>query len=158
MTEEEDAEDPLADFSEGAEREGDPFASMDAPADAGDTRVPADSPVVEDEAAESAADRGDPFGESGPFRSGESREGDAESVWEDLSAAQLRGSVTELEGSTYAEVSKHSYCERCEYFSEPPEISCSHEGTEIVEFVDMETVRLVDCPIVAERRALRREE
>ncbi len=82
---------------------------------------------------------------------------DADEVWESLSEAKERGSVTEMEGRTYAEVSKHSYCEHCEFFSAPPNISCSNEGTEILEFIDMETVRVVDCPVVAERRELERE-
>ena len=51
-------------------------------------------------------------------------------------------------------VSKHAYCENCRFLSEAPEIHCTHEGTEIVEFIDMETVRLLNCPIVAERAGL----
>jgi len=79
---------------------------------------------------------------------------DTEQVWQQLTDAKSRGSVTEKKGRTYAEVSKHSYCEQCEYFSEPPDIECSNDGTEIVEFLDMETVRVVDCPVVAERKEL----
>ncbi len=97
--------------------------------------------------------RGDPFAE-GAFDDVEPEAVDAEGVWEDLSAATLRGSVTDDGETTYAQVSKHRFCERCEHFSEPPAVSCSHEGTEILEFLDMETVHLVDCPIVAERREI----
>jgi hypothetical protein len=79
---------------------------------------------------------------------------DTEKVWQQLTDAQSRGSVSEKQGRTYAEVSKHSYCEQCEHFSEPPDINCSNEGTEIVEFLDMQTVRVVDCPVVAERKEL----
>lgn len=46
------------------------------------------------------------------------------------------------------------YCRSCEYFSEPPEVHCNHKGTTIVEFVDLEHVRVRDCPIVARRRSL----
>lgn len=53
-----------------------------------------------------------------------------------------------------AAVSKHEYCERCRFFSGPPEINCTHDGTEIVDFGDMETVRVSNCPIVAERQGL----
>jgi len=102
---------------------------------------------------------GDPFETVGDAFTEMDVEGvDADEVWEDLSAPERRESVTEQQGRTYAEVSKHSYCEQCEYFSEPPEIDCSHEGTEIVEFLDMETVRVVDCPVVAERKDLQDEE
>jgi len=61
------------------------------------------------------------------------------------------------DGSSIAEVSKHDYCESCEYFSEAPEIHCTHDGTEILDFLDMETVRLSDCPIVAKHKGLEGE-
>lgn len=79
---------------------------------------------------------------------------DPDQVWQELDEAEARGSVSEVRERIYAEVSKHAYCEGCKWFSGPPEVSCSHEGTEILEFVDMETVRVVDCPIVEERRQL----
>ncbi len=79
---------------------------------------------------------------------------DPDQVWEELSDAEARGSVAEARERTYAEVSKHSFCEGCKWFSEPPDVSCGHEGTEILEFVDLETVRVVDCPVVEERREL----
>ncbi|MFT4947216.1 MAG: hypothetical protein ACI8TL_001456 [Natronomonas sp.] len=79
---------------------------------------------------------------------------DPDVVWQELASAESRGSVGDVKERTYAEVSKHSYCEQCEHFSPPPDVSCGHEGTEIVEFLDMETVRIVDCPIVTEREEL----
>ncbi|MEF8783546.1 MAG: hypothetical protein V5A39_10605 [Haloarculaceae archaeon] len=108
---------------------------------------------------------GDPFSEPGergdPFEGSESAfermdvEGvDPDAVWEQLSKTEDRGSVADVEGKIYAEISKHSFCERCQYFSEPPEVSCSHEGTEILKFLDMDTLRVVNCPVVAERRDL----
>jgi hypothetical protein len=51
-------------------------------------------------------------------------------------------------------VPKRQYCESCEYFSEPPEVHCTHPGTTIVEFEDSDHVRVRNCPIVAERQAL----
>lgn len=47
-----------------------------------------------------------------------------------------------------------SYCERCEHFSDPPDVGCSHDGTEIVEFDDIAHVRVRNCPVVDERREL----
>jgi hypothetical protein len=79
---------------------------------------------------------------------------DPDVVWQDLTSAESRGSVGTAQERTYADVSKHSYCEGCEHFSPPPNVSCGHEGTEIVEFLDMETVRVVDCPVVTEREEL----
>jgi hypothetical protein len=103
--------------------------------------------------------------EGDPFESAEQAfekmdvgELDVDDVWDTLADAEQRGSVTESEGHTYAEVSKHRYCEQCEHFSAPPEVACSHDGTEILEFVDLETVRLVDCPVVARRRELEEQD
>ncbi|WP_336325994.1 hypothetical protein [Halovenus sp. HT40] len=79
---------------------------------------------------------------------------DPDVVWQQLASAESRGSVGDAQERTYADVSKHSYCEQCEHFSPPPDVSCGHEGTEIVEFLDMDTVRVVDCPIVTEREEL----
>lgn len=99
--------------------------------------------------------RGDPFEDEGVFERQEVGDIDPDEVWETLAAAERAGDEA---GRRYAEVSKHTYCENCEWFSAPPEVSCTHEGTEIVEFLDMETVRLLNCPVVEERRALRNEE
>lgn len=82
---------------------------------------------------------------------------DPDIVWQELTSAESRGSVGDAQKRTYAAVSKHSYCEQCEHFSAPPDVYCKHEGTEIVEFLDMETVRVVDCPIVTEREKLEEE-
>jgi hypothetical protein len=79
-------------------------------------------------------------------------EGDDESLPAETAPADER-----VDGASIAEVSKHDYCESCEYFSEAPEIHCTHDGTEILDFLDMETVRLSDCPIVAERKGLEGE-
>ena len=102
---------------------------------------------------------GDPFeGTRSVFEEMDVESIDPDEVWEGLEGAEGRGSVVEKSDRTYAEVSKHSYCEQCEYFSEPPDVTCSHDGTEIVEFLDMDTVRLVDCPVVAERKELEAED
>ena len=120
------------------------------------------------------SDPDDPFAgmedrEGDPFEGGESAfervdvgSVDADSVWEEITADEDDGpagaSVAEVPDVGYAEVSKHRYCEQCEFFSGPPEVACSHEEARILEFVDMETVRLADCPVVAEQRALENEE
>jgi len=98
-----------------------------------------------------ATAEGDPF-EAGLFEERAVVDSEPGAVWEVLE----RGGDTAGAG-TRAQVSKHSYCEQCEFFSEPPAVECHHEGTEIVEFPDVETVCVVDCPVVAERRAAGRE-
>jgi hypothetical protein len=95
-------------------------------------------------------------GEEDPFQAFESVdvEGvDPDHVWERLADAEAEG-IPELEDRTFYEVSKHRFCERCEYFTGPPETRCTYEDAAIVEFLDMETVRLVNCPIVAQQREL----
>jgi hypothetical protein len=104
------------------------------------------------------AREGDPFESLGAFEDRSVDEVDPDVVWQTLASAEAEGSVTADRERTFAEVSKHSYCEQCTHFSPPPEVACGHEGTEIVEFRDMETVRLVDCPVVAERRRLQRRD
>lgn len=79
----------------------------------------------------------------------------SEAVWENLdsSRSDRDSTIDDGEGAEHV-VSKRWYCERCEYFSDPPDVSCSHEGTQIIEFVDTEAVRVRNCPIVKEREAL----
>ncbi len=100
---------------------------------------------------------GDPF-EEGLFEPVETEAVDPDRAWErlegDADAAGTGASAVGEPDGTVTEVSKRRYCERCEYFSPPPDVGCTHEGTEILGFPDRETVRMVDCPIVAQRREL----
>jgi hypothetical protein len=122
-----------------------------------------------DPEATSATDPDDPFTdmdarEGDPFEGGESAFErvdvggvDADSVWEEITSEDEEESTPdlgEMSGSPDAEVSKHRYCEQCEFFSAPPDVGCSHDEAQILEFVDMETVRLRNCPVVAEQREL----
>ena len=45
-------------------------------------------------------------------------------------------------------VPKSDYCQSCPYLDSPPELACTHEGTEIVEVVDTEQFRVRNCPMV----------
>lgn len=102
---------------------------------------------------------GDPFEESGSlFEERDTESVDPDEVWRDLASVDSHDSAEDAYERTFADVSKHSYCEQCEHFSPPPDVACTNEGTDIVEFLDMETVRVVDCPVVAERRELRGDE
>ena len=100
---------------------------------------------------------GDPF-EDDVFEEMDVDELDPDEVWASIADAEERGSVGQQAERIYAEVSKHRFCEQCEFFSKPPDVACSHEGTEILEFLDQETVRLVDCPVVAERKELEKHD
>lgn len=87
---------------------------------------------------------------------------DSEAAWEALVEAEAAeqsvgvdrddqsadAPETEQDGETL--VSKRAYCQRCPHFTEPPDVACTHEGTDIVEVVDTDTFRVRDCPMVTE--------
>lgn len=52
--------------------------------------------------------------------------------------------------SDEAVVDKRQYCQQCPYFSDPPAVACSHDGTEIVEVLTDGRFRLRGCPVVTD--------
>ncbi|WP_340098202.1 hypothetical protein [Salinibaculum salinum] len=119
--------------------------------------IDADSTATDTSFEDVGTREGDPF-EDDVFEQMDVAELDPDEVWASISEAEEEGSVTQRKERVYAEVSKHSYCEQCEFFSDPPDVRCSHDGTEIMEFLDQTTVRVVDCPVVAERKELQKHE
>lgn len=116
----------------------------------------------EDPLADVAVSEEDPFESASSAFERSGVEGiDPDEVWDRLTAEPEaddadRGGVDptdEGEDDTVT-VSKHSYCEGCEHFSPPPDVTCAHEGTDILEFVGVDEVRVSDCPVVDERREL----
>lgn len=93
--------------------------------------------------------------EEGMFAEEEVTEIDTDVVWQRLDGEDATVDVTEGEREVTV-VETGSYCQRCPYFTAPPAVSCRHDGTEILEFVDMDHVRVVDCPKVREARRLER--
>lgn len=79
---------------------------------------------------------------------------DAEDVWAELEAgAESEPIVTgdQVEKTDSSGDVRHipkRVCHNCRYFSEPPSVSCTHEGTEIREVVSPEKFEVVDCPMV----------
>jgi hypothetical protein len=161
-----DGSDTTAEASAGA-------ASSEQPSDAHDTTPAGESAdtgdgVVEMDEPEIDTGSNDPFGDVGGragdpfdddvFEEMDAGELDPDEVWASIADAKERGSISGQAERTYAEVSKHRFCEQCEFFSDPPDVACTHEGTEILEFLDNETVRLVDCPVVAERKQLEKHD
>jgi hypothetical protein len=71
-------------------------------------------------------------------------------VWDELGG---RGEETPEGGEEHI-VSTRAFCAQCEHVAEPPEVACTYEGSEIVESVDKDNVRVRNCPIVAQRRSL----
>jgi len=80
---------------------------------------------------------------------------DTDVVWERLGEDEPPELPEETEHDVRL-VRKRSYCEQCPFFSEPPDVQCSHDGTEILELVDMEQFRVVNCPKVREDERLER--
>lgn len=92
---------------------------------------------------------------------------DTDSVWEELSredAEPTAEPVVESESGDETDadlgdrdvrvIDKRSFCQGCRYFSDPPSVACSHEGTEIIELVDADHFRVADCPMVVEAEQL----
>lgn len=77
-----------------------------------------------------------------------------ESIWEDVddSNRSAYGPVDEVidEGERTYVVPKRNFCEQCRHLSSPPAVACTHDGTEIREFVDKDHVRVHACPVVHE--------
>jgi len=141
---------PSADTS-GPARDDDLLSAVDVEEFRTDADADTDDPFAGFEEG-----RDDPFGDAeGAFERVDVDHVDADKVWAEITGDGERADASE---DRYAEVSKHRYCEQCEHFSEPPNARCTNEGTELVEFLDMETVRLRDCPVVAEQHDLESEQ
>ena len=77
---------------------------------------------------------------------------DTDEVWADLlfedgepTEGQFPASGTDEKGG---QVVTQGLCHRCEYFGDPPQLHCTHEGTDIRELVDMSHYRVTNCPMV----------
>ncbi|WP_135365567.1 hypothetical protein [Halosimplex halophilum] len=114
----------------------------------------------EDPLADVAVSEGDPFESASSAFERSGVEGiDPDEVWDRLTAepgADTGGEGGPPEGDEddVVTVSKHGYCEGCEHFSPPPDVTCTHEGTDILAFVGVDEVRVSNCPVVEERREL----
>jgi len=74
-----------------------------------------------------------------------------ESVWSELEDEAFEETVREPSTASERDVRivpKRDYCQRCQFFSAPPEMRCTYEGSEIVEMEDTDSFRVADCPVV----------
>lgn len=128
-------------------------------ADADDPQIDPDAPLggLADELAREDEAAATP--EEDPFEEVDVGELDAEEVWEEVVEGDGVdapppgagvGPATESEDLPEHVVDKREYCQRCPHFAEPPDSTCAHEGTEIVEVVDSDHFRVRNCPIVQE--------
>lgn len=123
-----------------AEAQDDPISEFDAPdGDLEELFTEVESDDVDAEAVWAALDT-----------PGSTHDGDV-SGGTDLDEEPVDDAVLG-EGDDEAIVSKASYCQRCEYFSGPPDVGCSYPGTRIVELVEVKHFRVRNCPVVAQRQ------
>ncbi|WP_338739824.1 hypothetical protein [Haloplanus salilacus] len=113
--------------------------------------------------AEAEAGADTDAGRDDPFEPVDVAEVDDEAVWESFVEGEdgpeagvgLGAEVHEASAADDHVVSKREFCQQCPHFSDPPAVTCTHEGTTIVEVVDADDFRVRNCPIVAERRESR---
>lgn len=145
-----------------ATSEGDPFAALERGIDREGSEPAVDGPTA-----------GGADGDGDPFDRMEVDAIDEETMWESLEADEATTADRPAIGvGADAErverddpgarrpdhvVEKGAYCHRCRFLSDPPEIRCTHEGTEIVEVVDSERFRVRGCPMVARGGAVDRD-
>jgi hypothetical protein len=80
---------------------------------------------------------------------------DADDVWEQLSEDDdPMFEASFVEESREVTVVEKSLCHGCEHFADPPETGCTHDGTDIDAEVDTGHFRVMDCPVVAERKEM----
>ena len=138
-----------------------PTAS-DSPSPPGDSRPsPFDEPgpdspgepaPLSDLADEVATRRdADPEDVEDAFDEMDTPEIDAEQLWERLAAGdEALAFSTRVEGEVDRDVRviPKRTCERCPHFADPPDVGCTHDGTDILELVDVEHHKVADCPMV----------
>ncbi|WP_135821062.1 hypothetical protein [Halostella litorea] len=138
----------------------DDFGGVDGPeADGLATDAPdADDAPLGDLAARVAERREerDAAAEADLFTEQSAADVDRDRLWEQITGDDAADAPPEdrVEERDERVVSKRSYCQGCEHFSEPPDVRCGHDGTEILEVVDLDHFRVVDCPVVREDELL----
>jgi hypothetical protein len=97
--------------------------------------------------------------ESGDFESVDVGELDGEKLWEQLAEGDDGPTVTvppeeapaaEQDVDRDVRTIPKQTCHGCPHFGEPPELACTHEGTDILAMPDSDHFRVADCPMVDE--------
>lgn len=159
-------DDPFAELGPGvedraADNPSDPDPSDADPSDSDPSATPT-APEASTAAGDDAATpTDDPFADLGPGTDvdddlfEEMDVGAVDDVWTaldedtgDAGDADRTGHDAASAGDEEHLVEVRSYCQQCPHFSSPPDATCTHEGTTIVEAVDFDTFRVRNCPIV----------
>jgi len=164
-------DEPLADLAERARArrsppEGDVGGEVGAEEAEADPLAALERAVEEDDAGGTG-----PAGGEDPFEQVEVGDIDEEEVWESIDDEGATPDEPSIGAGVDAErverddpgakrpdhvVDKGSYCQRCRFFSAPPDVRCTHDGTEVVEVVDSERFRVRGCPMVSRGEAVDR--
>ncbi|WP_257298472.1 hypothetical protein [Haloarchaeobius sp. FL176] len=80
---------------------------------------------------------------------------DSEALWEQVSTDEPTAEP-EPDAPEVRVISKSKYCQRCEYFTDPPAVGCTNEGTTIESEASMDEFEVVDCPKILEDERLER--
>lgn len=161
----EEREGPEDDGVRGADLGPDPIVNPPADGSSGADGEPGAAPGVDvagDPLGGVDVSRGDPFDSAdNPFERVDVDGVDPDEVWERFTADAASGADgtdddggPERDEDDVVDVSKHRFCETCPHFSDPPETACGHPGTDVLEFVGTDQVRVANCPVVRERREL----
>lgn len=145
--------------------------NSDPESDMGDGELDEDVEIDADPFDDLGEETGD--GLEDPFIQMDVEEIDEEDVWAEITSDEASSESEPADGAEIPEesaaaasavaeedetiVEKSSYCQQCEFFSEPPEVACTNPGTEIVELIDTERFRVRNCPIVRQRRGTTEE-
>jgi len=80
---------------------------------------------------------------------------DSDALWEQVGADDPFDVETEDGDEPERRVvDKANYCQSCQFFSEPPDVACTHQETEILEVRDMDHFEVFNCPVVREDESL----
>lgn len=88
------------------------------------------------------------------FVSEEVGELNSDAVWEQIETGEVSIDEDFAAKPTEHVVEKAAFCQSCEFFSSPPDVACHHDGTEILELVDIERFRIQNCPKVERAQQL----
>ncbi|NHN41310.1 hypothetical protein G9C85_06625 [Halorubellus sp. JP-L1] len=150
------AEEPLGEFSERVVDDadgtddggvGDETPALEAGADAGRSGPLGDLAADVDGRRERSRSADDEL-----FDEVDVGEVDADELWAQVESDDRN--VTADGERAIRKVEKRKYCQGCPHFATPPDVHCSHEGTDIIEQVDMAHFEVADCPVVLEDERL----
>ncbi|MFH5800074.1 hypothetical protein [Haladaptatus sp. CMAA 1911] len=88
---------------------------------------------------------------------------DTDELWDDLlneDGGELVVSVPREAGWDDRDVRTipKTTCHGCPHVGDPPDLRCTHEGTDILSMPDVEHFRVADCPMVADEDDFETEE